>query len=259
MRIDRLFFHVPYKILMNNLDFISRNMVNCEIFFEAPALDACKKEDIALINSTFEKHALSKTVHGPFMDLNLGSVDSTIREATYKRYDETLEICKDLNVNTVVFHSTFFPVYYDGYLKKWLGYAKEGWSRILDKAMGYGITIFIENSIDKTPKAILGLLRDVNNGSFKACLDFGHYYIFGEKNGLEYLKEYPKGSIGEIHVSDNNSRLDQHLGLGKGSLPIPSFFKALEEFSINPIVTVETHSLEDIQVSREYLKAEGFI
>jgi sugar phosphate isomerase/epimerase len=259
MRIEKLFFHVPYKVLMENTDFISRNLINCEIFFDSTALDACSKEDASLINFTFKKHGLSKTIHGPFMDLNLGSLDSIIREATYDRYDKTLELCRSLNVNIAVFHSSFFPVYYDSYLKRWLEHATEGWLKLLDKARAYGITLMIENSIDKTPRAILELLKRINDKSFKACLDFGHYYIFGEKNGLEHIRQYPKDSIGEVHISDSNGRIDQHLALGKGSLPIRSFFDALDELSIKPVITVEPHCIEDILVSREYLKANGLI
>ncbi len=259
MRINGLYFHVPYKTLMENLDFISQNLINCEIFFDSTALDECQKEDIGLINSTFEKYNLSKILHGPFMDLNLGSLDPVIREATYKRYEQTLELCRSLNANRVVLHSSFFPIYYDSYLKKWLKNAVSGWSRLLDKAREYGITVLIENSIDKSPKAILGLLDEIKDKNLKACFDFGHYYIFGEKNGLEYIREYPRESIGEVHLSDNNGKIDQHLGLGKGSLPIPSFFNILDELSIKPVITVEPHSIKDILVSREYLKEKKLI
>ncbi|MBM3254074.1 MAG: sugar phosphate isomerase/epimerase [Candidatus Omnitrophica bacterium] len=259
MQVDSLYFHIPYKTLMENLDFILQNLINCEIFFDVAALDACKRENISLINSTFEKYGISKILHGPFMDLNLGSLDPVIREATYRRYEQTLELCRSLNADRVVFHSSFFPIYYEGYLKKWLKNAASGWERLLNKARNYGVTILIENSIDKTPKAILGLLGEIKDENFKACFDFGHYYIFGEKNGMEYIKEYPRESIGEVHLSDNNSKIDQHLALGKGILPILSFFNVLNELSIKPVITVEPHSIKDILVSRKYLKANRLI
>ncbi|MFH0838713.1 MAG: sugar phosphate isomerase/epimerase family protein [Candidatus Omnitrophota bacterium] len=259
MQVEKVFFHVPYKNLMKNLDFISKHAIDCEIFFDADALDICSEKDIDLINSTLNDHGLSRTIHAPFMDLNLGSFDSRIRETTYKRFEQTLALCKSLDARSAIFHSMFFPLYYESTLKRWLQYAKEGWQPLLTMAKKCGVTIIIENSVDTSPKAILALLKEINDESFKACLDFGHYYIFGEKTGLEYLKEYPKGSIKEIHLSDNNTKSDQHLGLGKGSLPFTDFFRALDELSISPIVTVETHTLEDILVSRTYLKSQGVL
>jgi len=241
------------------LDFVSKNNINCEIFFDAKALDSYTEEEIGIINSTFKKNSLSKILHGPFMDLNIGSLDPGVREVVYNRYCTTLELCKKLGSKMVVFHSSFFPIYYDYYLKKWLKYAKENWDRLLDMARDYEITVLIENSIDSSPKAILALYNEVSNDNFKLCLDFGHYYIYGQKNGLEYIKEYPKDAIREVHLSDNDSNEDQHLALGKGSLPILSFFKVLDELGINPAITVEPHSQKGIIESLEYLKSNNLI
>ena len=49
------------------------------------------------------------SLHGPFLDLKPISPDSKIREISYKRYLQLLQIGKELNADYIIFHSQLNP------------------------------------------------------------------------------------------------------------------------------------------------------
>jgi len=253
MKKEEIFVHVPYRMLLANLEKVVELGINCEIYVDSEALDNYTSKEIDLINSIFSKYGLKKILHGPIYDLNPGSLDSKIREVSQERIKQTISFCEKLNIEHIVFHHGFHHVYYRNHREEWLKNSIAIWRTVVNYCLDKKISLAIENSLDPDPNIIIELIKKINSSNFKACFDIGHFNAFGEKPVLEIFKEYPKEFIQEIHLSDNWGDFDTHLALGKGNIDFKSFFELLAEMRINPIITIEPHSLEDVRPSLEYI------
>ncbi len=254
---DKIYFHAPYRMLLKNLDTLAENRINCEIYIDGKELDKYNQVEIDEINSTFEKYGLLKIAHGPFLDLNPGSRDPKIREFTSQRFIAALEFCKAVKTNHIVLHSGFQPIFYRDSHELFLDLSIKVWGEILDLAIKSNVIISIENSIDPSPEIIVKLLARLKSPNLNACFDIGHFNVFGQESILDCLKEYPPDSIGEIHLSDNNGDFDSHLALGEGKIDFVKFFKEMDKMGIEPILTSEPHSIEDIEKNFRFLLSIG--
>ncbi|MFH1406786.1 MAG: sugar phosphate isomerase/epimerase family protein [Candidatus Omnitrophota bacterium] len=256
---DRLYFHVPYRDLLENLTQVLRNRVNCEIYIGSSALDAPAKREINLINESFKKEGLRKIMHGPFHDLNSGSFDTEVRRISERRYIQAIEFCSALGSGNIVMHTGYQPIFYYYAKDLWMQNALGCWEAVIKQAKKHGITICVENSVDTSADVIVELVKKAGSDNFKACFDIAHYNVFSKVPILESLNAYPPGLIREIHLSDNDGTSDAHLALGEGKIDFPAFFKELDTLGIAPIVTVEPHTPEDIPKSLAYLKGLGLM
>lgn len=109
MQTNDIYYHAPYRVLLENLEFVEFNKINCEIYLDAAAIQTHKNEEIKKINNMFKKSNIKKIAHGPFMDLNIGSSDPLARELAQKRYMQALSICKKLQAPNIVLHTVCPP------------------------------------------------------------------------------------------------------------------------------------------------------
>jgi sugar phosphate isomerase/epimerase len=254
---ENIYFHAPYRMLLSSLDWIAQKKINCEIYADGAVLDHYTEDEIAGINSVFEKNGLKKIVHGPFLDLNPGSRDQKIKDCTYERFISAFEFCRKLKADHIVLHSGFDPIFYKDANDLFLGLSIPVWKETVKAAESKKITIALENSIDPDPAVVTGLLKEIKSPSFEACFDAGHYYAFGKMSPFDALKWYPDGSIGEIHLSDNKGDFDTHLPLGEGDIDFGRLLKEVWKKGRDPIITSEPHSREDIERNLEYLISLG--
>jgi len=254
---EKLYFHAPYRMLLANLNDIGEKRINCEIYVDGKALDTYTDAEIEKINSTFEKYGILKIVHGPFLGLNPGSRDPKIQELTLQRVIAAFEFCRKIKTDHIVLHSGFEPIFYKNALDLFMELSIPVWKEILKSAAKDNIMIALENSIDPTPEIVIGLLKELDSPRLEACFDAGHYNAFGQKGIWEALEEYPRDSIGELHLSDNKGDFDSHLALGEGNIDYKRFFKEMEKKGREPILTSEPHSMADIGKNLEYLISLG--
>lgn len=250
---EKIYFHVPYRMLLASLDRIGEKEINCEIYVDGKALDNYSEPEIERINSTFEKCGILKIVHGPFLDLNPGSRDPKIQGLTLERFVAAFKFCKKIKTNHIVLHSGFDPIFYKNASELFLKLSIPIWKEVLKAAAEEKIVIALENSIDPSPEIIVNLLEELSSPHLEACFDAGHYNVFGQKSIWEALEEYPRNSIGELHLSDNKGDFDNHLALGEGDIDYKRLFMEIEKRGREPILTSEPHSPEDIGKNLEYL------
>ena len=249
---QRLYFHMPVYRLLNGFDqYLSLN-VNCEIYINSEFIDNHRPLDIRRIRSGFEKKGILKRIHGPFMDLCPGSSDKKVRALSRERILEALNLCADLGCSDIVLHSHYDPVYHKRHFDEWLNFSKMVWDDVSASAKKSNVTVYIENSEDDSLEPIIAILKEYP--CFKACFDLAHYTIFGAESWMDALRRYSKDSIGEVHLSDNDGKEDQHLVLGEGSLQVELFLSAIDAYSDQPVITIEPHSDEDLLMDIEYMK-----
>ncbi len=252
---EKFFVMVTYDSLCRNLDLVARIHVNCSVYFSShKSLDNYRKDGITSIRNFFNKNSLSAIVHGPFLDLNPGSLDVKIRRATLDRFKDTLEVARLLNSRYVTLHSGFEPVLYKKYADEWLKNSIATWSEFTKMAEDAGIKVHIENALEETPLLLITLVNEINSPYFNLCFDGGHFNAFSDTPPHEAFDMLPPDKIGEIHISDNDGSSDQHLPLGEGKIDLDAIFMRVDKLGINPIVTLEPNEVDGAVKSLEYLK-----
>jgi sugar phosphate isomerase/epimerase len=61
--------------------------------------------------------------------------------------------------------------------------------------------------------------------------------------------------LGQIHIHDNNGIYDEHLPIGEGNFPFQQFFSMIRERDVNPIITLESHTEQNLWKMLEKIKA----
>jgi len=254
MKIDknRIFYHIAVGRLLENIEYYMSLGVNFEIYVSSEFIDHHKLGQIDCINKQFQKNNILKRIHGPFLDLAPASSDIRIRDISRQRIVSGIDICRRLECDNIVLHSHYDPVYHKRHLDQWRANSTFVWKEISNCSKALDVTVSIENSEDDNPDAIFYLIKEYP--MFKACFDLAHYTIFGLMDWKEIFKAYPKSSINEVHLSDNNTREDQHLVLGEGSVEVKYLLDEIELLDSNIAITIEPHSREDMLKDIEYMR-----
>lgn len=142
---------------------------------------------------------------------------------------------------------------------------KNLWETLIDsmirgnrKAKEAGLKLIMEPRVGEIISNTDGLLRlmdAVNDENFGAVLDTGHLY--SQKEILPLSVEKLNTRIYYLHVSDNDGRINEHLGLGKGTIDWQGIFTALKKYKFNGYVAIDIGGVPDID--KEYRESKKFL
>lgn len=238
-------------------------MVKCISYIEKLDIDEIKRLDIGIeiqdftepnlkereIKSIIESYKIAfqnfkgiKSMHGPFLDLKPASPDLLIREVSYRRYLNTINIAKELELDYIVFHSQINPYINEPYLRQLNNnQAKEFWDKVLNETDYKGI-ILIENIFEETPEMLKEYIQTINKPNIKINLDIGHANLGKVKleDWISELKEY----IEYMHIHSNDSLYDKHNRLSKEE--IDHLYNLLKKYKLNPVLSLE-YNVENLR------------
>jgi len=243
--------HVPYDKVEENLTFIKARKLDLEIYFSADALDRLTPADIEKLMKKLD-YGPSLSVHGPFMDLSPGAVDTKVREVTLLRFSQTLDLADILRPRAIIFHSGYEKWKYALNMDIWLEKSHSVWQIVLEKAARISTKIAIENIFEDTPDNLSALARRVSSPLFGLCFDTGHFNLFSTVSLENWLSE-TSNHILAYHLHDNDSSGDAHLAIGRGTFDFDLFFRIMGKRH-DIVHTVEAHSADDALQSMEVLK-----
>jgi sugar phosphate isomerase/epimerase len=245
--------NVPYSILLRRLDFVVAHRINPEIYFSGEDLDVLSTEDVKRVSETLEQSGLTRTIHGPFMDLSPGGVDRRIKEVTIERLSRTIDLAGIVRPRAIVFHAGYEKWKFDGDVGLWLRSSLETWRPLIERARELGLTLAIENVFEETPESLKMLLEEIDSPCFRFCFDMGHQHVFSRTPvgpWMEALGSY----LAEVHLHDNRGEMDDHLPVGEGTADFDLFFKLLTASGMTPIYTLEPHEEPRLWRSLEAIK-----
>jgi sugar phosphate isomerase/epimerase len=248
---DRLHVHVPYEFLRENLELVIATKVNPEVYFPGEMLDRLIPEQLSAIAKTLSNNRIATTIHAPFMDLNPGSTERLLMEATQYRFRQVMEAAAILKPRAMVFHPGYDRWRYGDNKEKWLDLAVETFTVILQQAATIGTVIAVENIFEEEPstlKLLLDRLPDLRH-----CFDVGHWNLF-KKVGMEEWFASIGSRIAEVHIHDNRGSHDDHSPVGEGEIDFSLFFRLMKEYAPQSLWTIEAHSKEDLFRSLEAIK-----
>ncbi len=208
---------------------------------------------LSQIKNIIETTNLILTLHLPFSDLNLGSLNHPIWNESIRQMTKCLERASDFVELAVVHPGHLSPLGMQLPDMAWQQNI-EGLRAICDFAEGFGIKIGVENMpnmqqiFGKQPGEILGMIESLERENAGLTLDMGH----ANTNGLvsEFLSDLSK--VVHVHLHDNKGRSDEHLELGKGNI---NWKAAIPKFKgYNGRFVAEARTVEEGRASLEYLK-----
>lgn len=190
-----------------------------------------------------------KSLHGPFLDLKPASPDLDIRKISYKKYLDTINLAKELDMDYIIFHSQINPYLDEPSLRKLNNsQSKEFWDKILNETR-YGGTILIENIFEETPEMLKEYIEAVGREDIKINLDIGHAKLgkVSLENWIKELKDY----IVYMHIHSNDSIYDQHNA--PSNEEIGELYNLLDKYKLNSILSLEYNKENLTQEIKKYL------
>ena len=219
-------------------------------FFIPSLLD--NKEALNEVIRKYSKIGGYNTIHGVFFDICFNSSDDLIKNASYTRARQTLDIARILNCKKIVFHTNYIIGFNsEDYKQMWLERNAIAYKTFLKEYPE--IEILIENMFDNNSELILKLLKEVNDPRFRMCFDIAHANLSNE--AIDSWYKNCKDYISHIHINDNMGDCDSHLAIGLGNIDYDYVVNLLNKF--NGTVLIEVKTTEDFIKSYEYLKEKG--
>jgi len=224
--------------------------------FEAWEVVAEGRHDLRGIEREFleltPSYDLEFSAHAPMSDINIGSLNPRMREASLNELMAGLEACSRLGMDVYTVHPPFLIPIGMVCREKVLEVAK-GSLRRLDRLSGdLGVKVGLENmprgpfSMGTTPEALTEMIEGTDLG---ICLDVGHAHTMGLLQRFMALK--PR--MVNLHVHDNMGEIDEHLPIGDGTADLGLVVRELADYGGRFVI--ESRNIADAVVSKERLSA----
>lgn len=225
-------------------------------------LPARHKEVAAIIKD----HGLACAIHLPFYEVQPGTSDPAKWRKSRDILLRALEIAAWYEPDHLIGHPEYDPQLdsqaavsgsvapdlTDRPGERWLEQSAKAWSEILSLSPA---RLYLENTCDESPLAILRLLEMLPDQA-AMCFDIGHWFSAAGGSRLRNLAQWIEqlgGRLGHLHLHDNHGREDLHLGIGRGDIDFNEFLALLKVHELKPSLTLEAHSLENLDQSLAWL------
>lgn len=197
------------------------------------------QDDIKKAKESFDIHF---SVHAPFADLNIASLNPGVRESSIEQVMESIKISSELDIELVTLHPGNKSPLGAYFADKLIEINKESLNAIDKQAEEYGVILALEN----LPRMWISLCHDahqikelIDGTNMKICFDFGHANISDTIDGFMELKD----SFANLHLHDNDGGKDWHMVLGEGNIDFKGILKELSGYTGNYVI--ESTNLED--------------
>jgi sugar phosphate isomerase/epimerase len=206
------------------------------------------EESLPLARTIAETTDLVITIHLPYSDLNLASLNPPIWKETVRQINSCLSLASEFARIGVLHPGNLSPL---GQQLPDAAWEQNifGIRQICDHALDLDMRIMIENMLNipvilgRAPSEIQGIIETVDRENLGFVLDVGHANTNGNLN--EFLKI--AGIVRHVHVHDNHGERDEHLPVGHGTVNWKSVISSLNGYK-GRFVT-ESRSLEEGQRS----------
>lgn len=245
--------NIPYRMLLNNLDFVLEKEINPEIYFSGEALDTCREQDLRRLAGALHSRGLSITLHAPFMDLSPGGADAKIKSVTIERFHQTLTVATGFSPRMITVHPGYNKWFFDGDIPFWLASSLSTWQPIIDRAAQLGMHLALENVFEEEPSGLKRLIDGIGSPHLGFCFDIGHFNLFSAVPMEDWFSALGK-DMREVHLHDNRKTADAHLPVGDGEINFELFMSLVNDYRVSPIYTIEPHRVEDLERSIEQCK-----
>lgn len=252
------FVNLPLRLIAQDstyLDFFLQKKLDPELGLDAISLESLDLSWHEATASTLLEAGRECSIHLPFHDLQPGSIDDLILQASRERLQRAMRVASLYSPRFLVGHNNFIPLYTD-FFSKWLSRATQTWRRVLE-VWPDAPPLYLENVREQDPRPIEDLLGELADCRVKFCFDTGHWFSYGggsQYGNLSVWMQTLSPYMAQMHLHDNEGVSDQHLGLGQGTVPWDELFDDLECLSLSPGITLEQHEKEELENSLRFMQ-----
>ncbi|NLU04265.1 MAG: sugar phosphate isomerase/epimerase [Methanothermobacter sp.] len=214
----------------------------CEIIYEHPLSEV----------EVTDSHSLEFTVHAPISDINIASLNDTVREASIREVESAVDLAVELDSDVVVVHPGTVPFLGRPYRALIAERNLESLAAISEYASDRGVGVYPENM----PRLEGPLLRELEELwgvaeelGVMVTLDAAHAATMGYST-----EEMVSAHVGHVHLSDNTGEVDSHDALGEGSLDFQALLDGLRGAGYTGVLTVEVKTPDEVRQSVEFLR-----
>lgn len=200
----------------------------------------------------FENYNLKYSIHAPFMDVNIASLQKSSRLNSLEQIKSSIDLANEIDAEAVVVHPGSITFLGRNFRDEVYRLANQSIIEIGNYANDLGVMVAIEN-MPNFDSMIYQNMYDLNDflveNDMYMTLDIGHANHFGYSADEMYFD-----CIKHVHAHDNFGDDDTHLALGEGSIDLKHIISNLEKNNYDGIYIIEVNDKESIKKSYEYMK-----
>lgn len=216
-----------------------------EVIAEGP--QALDKDLVSLIEYAESSYDLEISVHTPFSDLNIASLNKPIWRETLRQIEATIEALAN-HARVFVIHPGYVSSLAAFCPDKALHKNKQALVKLAQCATEHGVTATVENmvNVDFLLGRFPNEIEDMRPDGVGFTFDVGH------ANTVNAIDSFLRTQIDHVHLHDNNGQTDEHLALGLGNINWDRIMRALRRYK--GIFVLESRTLDEGAQSLAYLR-----
>jgi len=249
------------------------DLVICDKFSYSRVIELCQEKGFGIeIQSLYDSDPISdkripadlrwealreislRSMRGPHGDLFPGTFNRYARHTAGERYGKAVATAEILNIDHIVLYHGYVPG--ASPTNGWLNQYRAFWNEFLSCAPD-SIHFHLENILEKDPVLISEAVAAINHPRVDVCLNVGHAHCYSSTDVIDWIKHLTS-QIGYVHLHDNHGERDEHLALGRGTIPMVEVCHALRECSPDAIWALEVE-FSAVEPSLEWLVKTGFL
>lgn len=249
-------FSQPYGEFLDFVDALGLRFIKVKVDIPEFTFALYDKRRRRGVKDLLDSYALRFSMHAPYLNMNISSLNNDLRRASIKTLLRSLELASYLDIDMVSTHvgrlSKDLP---RRYITKAADAAKASLRKLKRASDEEGIALTIENDHKTTdhllagyPDQIEGLVQELDCGF---TLDLGHANTLVEPTQfIDALSD----RIVDVHLHDNHGGYDSHLAVGEGNIDFRRQLEALERVGSQGPLIMEQYRLQDFEIGYGRLK-----
>ena len=213
---------------------------------------------VATIRETLASTELHASIHAPYSDLNLVTINDPIWRESIRQVCMCIEKGHEF-ARIVTFHPGYMSPTSELAPQRAWEMLKGAIQQIGSVADEYGVTACLENMpqipgfVCQRPEEVLGLTEEVDGISY--TIDLGHAHTMNLIS--EFISLFPHAS--HMHIHGNHGMKDEHLPVSEGNLPWDCIVSNLHSYtdSRNVCIVIEGRNLKEAEQSYNVLRGWG--
>jgi sugar phosphate isomerase/epimerase len=206
-------------------------------------------ENVARIREVLGSTTLGVSVHAPYSDLNLASLNYPIYRESIRQLSRCVEVAAEFTDRVTIHPGYLSPAAKLVPSHVW-DLHKSALAEIGATAQDSGVLVTLENMPNipnffcRVPDELFGMVDGIEGVG--VTLDVGHAHTMGMDDA--FLQRI--GEVDHVHIHDNDGTSDAHLALGFGTIDWPRVGSRIAE-SYSGICVVEGRNLQEAKKSLE--------
>jgi len=240
----------PFPSLLKRLEKVDVNCV--ELVDESQ--HSLNSKRVKTLRHIANSKGLDFTVHAPFVDINIASLNPILRRAMLKRLEKSIAYARQLKCRQWVFHSGWKTGVSEFYPNLDWQINLRSIRTLLTIAKKHNVEISVENTPEPFPFLLktmqdFALFYSELGNDIGLTLDIAHAHT--SHQALEFIEKF-SDKIVHVHASDNEGKYDAHRGIGHGNIDWKAIAEALKRIRYKGLIMLE--SIENIEESLQTMR-----